>query len=50
MGTDEIWLWQSWIRWALAHMLRSFNVEICAETDEEWVEQRAGFTWEKKPL
>lgn len=38
------------IRLALAHLLWAFDVEICAETDAEWPDQRAWFTWKKKAL
>ena len=38
------------IRLLLALMLWSFDVEISAETDKEWAEQRAWFTWVKETV
>ena len=38
------------IRLALAHMLWFFDMEVGEETDAEWADQKAWFTWEKKPL
>ena len=38
------------IRLSLAHILWHFDMEICEETGKEWADQRAWFTYQKKPL
>ena len=38
------------IRLILARMLWEFDMTLCAETSEDWTDQRAWLTWEQKPL
>ena len=34
----------------LSRMLMEFEIEACEETDLEWLDQKAWFGWDKKPL
>ena len=38
------------IRLTLTHLLYGFDFELIEETDEDWLDQKAWFTWEKNPL
>ena len=34
----------------LSRIVMEFEMEVCEETDREWLDQRAWFGWDKKPL
>ena len=34
----------------LTRMLMEFDISTCEETDPKWLDQRAWFGWDKKPL
>ena len=38
------------IRLVIVRMLWEFDMELCEETGSDWVEKKAWFTWDKKPL